>query len=179
MIGMPGRSYRGPLPAETAELQELSSELEVYVTALAGSIGARNAGYPKALDDAAVYLEETLADLGYEVERQTFIYPVGALGLVYPTRGNFVAFVGDPRSRGLVRESIDVFREHAQIGSEGAALPEASPAWDGPTTGRSGKKGIRPSWSLTRRPFGTPTITPRQIHRISSTTGGSPSWFKE
>jgi hypothetical protein len=58
-------------------------------------------------------------------------YPVRGLGLFYPTRGNFVAFVGDVGSRALVREALAVFREHASIASEGAALPSPIPgiAW--------------------------------------------------
>jgi hypothetical protein len=54
-------------------------------------------------------------------------YPVLGLGWLYPTRGNFVAFVGDVGSRALVRESIAVFREHAAIASEGAAMPGVIP----------------------------------------------------
>ncbi len=245
MIGMPGKSYDGPLPEETAELQALSSELELYVTVLGSSFGARNVDRPDALQDTVVYLEETLQGFGYEVARQSFevdgvechnlevelkgttrpeeivvigahydtahdapgandngsgvaatlalarefadarpertlrfvlfvneeppyfqtedmgslryarrsrergeeivamisletigyfddaegsqVYPVGVLGWVYPTRGDFVAFVGDLGSRSLVRESIKVFREHAEIGSEGAALPQGIP----------------------------------------------------
>lgn len=54
-------------------------------------------------------------------------YPIGALGWVYPTRGNFVAFVGNLQSRSLVRQSIRAFREVAEIPSEGAALPDRIP----------------------------------------------------
>jgi hypothetical protein len=54
-------------------------------------------------------------------------YPVLGMGLLYPTRGNFVAFVGDVGSRGLVRDTLEVFREHATIPSEGAALPGPIP----------------------------------------------------
>ena len=49
------------------------------------------------------------------------------LDRLYPDKGNFIAFVGDLGSRGLVREIIGTFRRHATIPSEGAALPAALP----------------------------------------------------
>jgi len=49
-------------------------------------------------------------------------YPA-PLGLFYPDRGDFIAFVGDLGARGLVRKSISHFRKHAQFASEGVAAP--------------------------------------------------------
>ncbi len=49
-------------------------------------------------------------------------YPLG-LGLLYPSQGNFIGFVGSVGSRGLVRKCIASFQQHAQFPSEGAALP--------------------------------------------------------
>jgi hypothetical protein len=45
----------------------------------------------------------------------------------YPDRGNFVAFVGDLGSRGLVRDAIATFRAATRFPSEGAALPAFMP----------------------------------------------------
>jgi hypothetical protein len=45
----------------------------------------------------------------------------------YPDRGNFIAFVGNVGSLFLVREAVSLFREHATIPSEGAALSGALP----------------------------------------------------
>ncbi|MBI1853943.1 MAG: M28 family peptidase [Planctomycetes bacterium] len=45
------------------------------------------------------------------------------LSLVYPSTGDFIAFVGDLGSRALVREAIDVFRQTTHFPSEGGALP--------------------------------------------------------
>jgi hypothetical protein len=50
-------------------------------------------------------------------------YPIGALKLAYPSRGNFVAFVGNVASRALVREALGEFRASCAFPSEGAALP--------------------------------------------------------
>jgi hypothetical protein len=49
-------------------------------------------------------------------------YPAG-VGLLYPSTGNFIAFVGNLRSRRLVRRSVATFRTYARFPSEGAALP--------------------------------------------------------
>ena len=43
--------------------------------------------------------------------------------LLYPSRGNFIAFVGNPDSRDLVRKATRRFRESAQFPSEGVAAP--------------------------------------------------------
>lgn len=45
------------------------------------------------------------------------------VGNFYPDEGNFIAFVGNLRSRSLVREAVRAFRSVATIPSEGAALP--------------------------------------------------------
>jgi hypothetical protein len=54
-------------------------------------------------------------------------YPLPGLGLIYPTTGNFIAFVGNTSSRALVRRALRSFRAHAAIPSEGAALPAGIP----------------------------------------------------
>ena len=43
--------------------------------------------------------------------------------LFYPSRGNFLGFVGNVPARRLVRESIRSFRQHAALPSEGIAAP--------------------------------------------------------
>lgn len=53
---------------------------------------------------------------------ETQHYP-SVLGLAYPSRGNFIAFVGNPASRSLVHRVIASFRGRAAIPSEGAVLP--------------------------------------------------------
>jgi len=41
----------------------------------------------------------------------------------YPTTGNFLAFVGNMESAGLVQEMVGSFRRHAQFPCEGGAAP--------------------------------------------------------
>jgi hypothetical protein len=54
-------------------------------------------------------------------------YPSPGLGLFYPKIGNFIGFVSNVQSRALLRRVIALFRKHAKIPSEGAALPAFVP----------------------------------------------------
>jgi hypothetical protein len=54
-------------------------------------------------------------------------YPSPGLGLLYPRVGNFIGFVSNVQSRALLRRVIALFRKHAKIPSEGAALPSFVP----------------------------------------------------
>ncbi len=46
-------------------------------------------------------------------------------GLLYPSEANFIAFVGNIKSRRLVLQAIRAFRQEEKFPSEGAALPGA------------------------------------------------------
>lgn len=46
-------------------------------------------------------------------------------GLLYPSTGNFLAFVGNTRSAALVRRAVGAFRRNEPFPAEGAAVPEA------------------------------------------------------
>jgi len=54
-------------------------------------------------------------------------YPSPGLGLFYPKVGNFIGFVSNVHSRALLRRVVALFRKHARIPSEGAALPSFIP----------------------------------------------------
>lgn len=49
------------------------------------------------------------------------------LSLIYPSKGNFITFVGNTESRQLVRESVRRFRESTRFPSEGIAAPSDWP----------------------------------------------------
>ena len=248
MIRMPGASFQGPLPPLTEVQLALRDSLLSDVETLAGEIGPRGVMEPEALAAAAAFIEQSLADAGYEVARQcvefggtsscnieaerrggrladeivvigghydsvlvesqpcpgandnasgaaatlalarafaeqspqrtvrfvlfvneeppffqnpymgSWIYAkrckernenivamlsletIGyysdepgsqkypfPLGLLYPSTGNFITFVGNVGSRNLVRQSIGSFRRHAKFPSEGGALPGSMP----------------------------------------------------
>ena len=54
-------------------------------------------------------------------------YPAPGLGIFYPKVGNFIGFVSNLHSRALLRHATALFRKHATIPSEGAALPAFIP----------------------------------------------------
>jgi Zn-dependent M28 family amino/carboxypeptidase len=54
-------------------------------------------------------------------------YPAPGLSAFYPSTGNFIGFVGNVRSRALVRRAIGLFRQQRKLPSEGAALPSFIP----------------------------------------------------
>ena len=54
-------------------------------------------------------------------------YPSLGIGAFYPTTGNFIGFVGNVGSSGLLRRAISLFRQEAKLPSEGAALPSFIP----------------------------------------------------
>jgi len=43
----------------------------------------------------------------------------------YPSKGNFLAFIGNPASRDLTRLATVAFRQHATVSSEAAVLPDS------------------------------------------------------
>jgi Zn-dependent M28 family amino/carboxypeptidase len=69
----------------------------------------------------------SLETMGYYDDRpgsQQYPFPFRVL---YPSAGNFIAFVGNLRYRGLVSRSVASFRRHAAFPSEGGAFPESVP----------------------------------------------------
>ncbi len=68
----------------------------------------------------------SLETLGYYSDEEgSQSYPIKALEAAYPTRGNFITFVGNLRSMALVRKTVGLFRKVADFPSEAAALPGA------------------------------------------------------
>ena len=81
------------------------------------------AGRCKARGDkiSAMISLETIGYFSDAPHSQT--YPSPLLGIPYPKVGNFIGFVSNIHSRALVRRVVALFRKHAKIPSEGAALP--------------------------------------------------------
>jgi hypothetical protein len=91
---------------------------------LSGEMGSLlYAGRCKARGDkiAAMISLETIGYFSDAPHSQ--IYPSPVLGVFYPRIGNFIGFVSNVHSGALLRRVIALFREHAKIPSEGAALP--------------------------------------------------------
>ncbi|MFQ5865656.1 MAG: M28 family peptidase [bacterium] len=73
---------------------------------------------------AAMFSLETIGYYTDEAGSQSYPFPIG---LFYPSTGNFIAFVGNLSSRGLVREVIASFRRQVKFPSEGGAWPGIIP----------------------------------------------------
>jgi len=80
-------------------------------------------------------------------------YPAG-LGLLYPSRGDFVAFVGNVTSRSLVHNALGTFRRAAALPSIGAAVPNAVPG-----------AGWSDHWSFWKQGFSAIEITDTAPYR--------------
>ncbi len=75
----------------------------------------------------AMYSLETIGYYSDEPGSQRYPFP---LSLFYPSTGNFIAFVANLGSRGLLHETIASFRRHARFPSEGVAAPAFIPGVD-------------------------------------------------
>jgi Peptidase family M28 len=85
------------------------------------------AGRCKARGDkiSAMISLETIGYFSDAPRSQT--YPSPGLSMFYPRVGNFIGFVSNVHSRTLLRRVVALFRKHAKIPSEGAALPSFIP----------------------------------------------------
>jgi hypothetical protein len=72
MISMPGESFKGPLPAMTAEQQTVSTNSRAHVDALATKIVLRSLRTPASLAAAASYIEAQFRKQGYKPLSQEF-----------------------------------------------------------------------------------------------------------
>ncbi|MBM4093309.1 MAG: M28 family peptidase [Planctomycetes bacterium] len=73
---------------------------------------------------AAMLSIETIGYFSDERGSQKYPPPFGVL---YPSTGNFIAFVSNVRSGSLVRRAVATFRRSEPFPSEGAAVPDAIP----------------------------------------------------
>ena len=70
MTAVPGRSYVGPLPQLTPSQERVAALLRHHVEAIASK--PHNVSHPRELENSARYIEDTLAGMGYTVNRQVF-----------------------------------------------------------------------------------------------------------
>jgi len=72
MTFMPGKSWSAPVPPLSAEEQLIHDNLKRHVEILAQQIGERNVWHAEALNAVALYIRNTLEELGYQVGVQPF-----------------------------------------------------------------------------------------------------------
>jgi hypothetical protein len=87
----------------------------VYATDLKGVQGVRVVGM-LSLECLGVFSDERGS--------QTFPFP---MGFFYPHRGDFVSFVSNFASTGLMKRSVEAFRAATDLPAEGARAPEVLP----------------------------------------------------
>jgi hypothetical protein len=69
----------------------------------------------------------SLETIGYYTDAPGSQHYPPPLGALYPSRGDFIGFVGNVASRALVRRSVAAFRRHAPFPSQGVAAPSWVP----------------------------------------------------
>ncbi|MDF1562187.1 MAG: M28 family peptidase [Deltaproteobacteria bacterium] len=119
------RRHAEDRPARTLRLVAWVNEEPPYFKepTMGSLVNARNAAGRGDPLLAALSLES----IGYfDPGKGSQRYPF-PLSLFYPSRGDFLAFVGDRDSEALVRRCVKVFRERGTLPSEGAALPGEMP----------------------------------------------------
>lgn len=122
------RAFSGTKPRLTLRFVFFANEEPPYFATAA--MGSRV--YADELLDRgeAVTAMFSLETIGYYSERpgsQRYPFP---LGLFYPDRGDFVAFVANLASRGLLHRALAAFRREARFPSEGIAAPAFIPGVD-------------------------------------------------
>jgi Zn-dependent M28 family amino/carboxypeptidase len=141
--GSPGANDNGSGVAATVELARLladwrprhawrfvlfaNEEPPWFHTESMGSAVYARAARQRGEHIVAMFSLETLGYYSDAPGSQHYPFP---LNLVYPDRGDFVAFVGNLAGGGLVRETLAAFREHASFPSDGVAAPGWLPGID-------------------------------------------------
>ncbi len=118
-------ALRGHEPARTIRFVAfVNEEPPFFQTPQMGSLIYARACRDKDENVVAMLSLETIGF--YSDTKGSQKYPV-PFGLFYPSRGDFIAFVGNYGSRRLVREVVGSFRRRAKFPSQGGALPGAVP----------------------------------------------------
>jgi hypothetical protein len=144
-IGAPGANDNGSAVAAVIELARLlgdlqgktarrirlilfvNEEMPYFRTREMGSwqYAAMLAGRNERV--VAMYSLETIGWYASEPGSQRYPFP---LGLLFPDRGDFLAFVGTLEARSLVRASIGSFRQHTKFPTIGGVAPAFIPGID-------------------------------------------------
>ena len=98
----------------------VNEEPPLYLTDAMGSLAHARRARRRGETVAAMLSLETIGYYTDAKRSQHYPFP---FALFYPATGNFVGFVANLRSRGLVRRSVASFRRHAAFPSEGVAAP--------------------------------------------------------
>ena len=95
-----------------------------------GTMGSYRYAFGLKEQETNVTAMLSLETIGYYSDRPGSQFYPFPMNLLYPDKGNFIAFVGNMGSRSLVRESVKAFRSSVDFPSEGAAVPGFLPGVD-------------------------------------------------
>ncbi|MCE9545407.1 MAG: M28 family peptidase [Planctomycetia bacterium] len=117
------RTFVGTRPDRTLRFVAfVNEELPYAHTPLMGSSVYARRCRQRGEKVTAMLSLETIGCYSDEPGSQKYPPPIGR---IYPSRGNFIGFIGNTRYGRLVRQVIGAFRQSEHFPSEGAALPEA------------------------------------------------------
>ena len=122
------RAFGGKRPRRTLRFVAFANEEPPFFqTAHMGSRVYAKACRERGDNVVAMISLETIGYYSDSKGSQKYPFP---LNLLYPSTGNFIAFVGNVKSRKLVRRVVGSFRKHTEFPSEGAAVPGFVPGID-------------------------------------------------
>lgn len=98
-----------------------NEEPPYFKTDKMGSVVFAKKMHQQGANIIAMYSLETMGAYYDDKGSQQYPFP---LGQYYPDIGNFIAFVSDAKSRMLLKKSIKIFRDYAEIPSEGLSAAE-------------------------------------------------------
>ncbi len=118
---------RGRSPMRIRLVLFVNEEPPFFKTELMGSLV-----YARSLKASGepVHGMFSLETLGFYSDKEHSQHYPPPLGLLYPTKGNFVAFVGLISSRSFVRQTVGSFRERVAFPSVGGTAPGFIPGID-------------------------------------------------
>ena len=117
------RRFAGREPERTVRFVLFANEEAPYAGTRA--MGSMRAARQAREAGEAIVVMYSLEMLGYYTDEPgTQGYPAG-LDWLYPSTGDFIAFVGNLSSRSQVRRSVGAFRRAVDFPSQGIASPEA------------------------------------------------------
>jgi hypothetical protein len=136
VIGSPGANDNATGVAAVIELSRLLAERELprtvrfvlfvneeppfFLTGDMGSLHYARRARERSERVVAMFSLETIGYFSDEEASQHYPFP---FRFFYPSRGNFLGFVGNLSSRQLVRRAVGSFRRHSPVPSEALAAP--------------------------------------------------------
>jgi len=119
------RRFAGRKPARTVRfVLFVNEEPPFFFTQDMGSHVYASACKARRENIVAMMTPETIGYYSDADDSQKYPIPVGGL---YPTKGNFIAFVGMHESAKLIRRAVGTFRKECKFPSIGAGLPSIVP----------------------------------------------------